>query len=179
MRALVMGRFQPFHLGHLDLVGQAIAGGGGGNEVIVAITSAQFNYLPKDPFTSGERIEMIRDSLREAGVDASRCIVVPLENQFNIATWAGYLRASLPRFDAVYSGNGYVAMLLRDSGIRVVRPRFLDRDRYRASAIRGMMVGGGDWRSRVPAAVSGVIDRIDGVGRLRALAASDTNPTEH
>ena len=52
----MMGRFQPFHLGHLDLVKQILDEC---DEVIIAITSSQFNYLEKDPFTSGERIEMI------------------------------------------------------------------------------------------------------------------------
>ena len=47
-----MGRFQPFHLGHLELVKQILDQC---DEVIIAITSAQFNYLER-PFTAGERI---------------------------------------------------------------------------------------------------------------------------
>ena len=61
-----MGRFQPFHLGHLELVKQILDQC---DEVIIAITSAQFNYLEKDPFTAGERIEMIHNSLKEANLD--------------------------------------------------------------------------------------------------------------
>jgi nicotinamide-nucleotide adenylyltransferase len=53
MRGLMMGRFQPFHFGHLDLVRQILKEC---DEVIIAITSSQFNYLDKDPFTAGERI---------------------------------------------------------------------------------------------------------------------------
>jgi len=62
MRGLMMGRFQPFHLGHLDLVRQILKEC---DEVVIAITSSQFNYLEKDPFTAGERIEMIHNSLIE------------------------------------------------------------------------------------------------------------------
>ena len=69
MRGLMMGRFQPFHLGHLVLVKQILSEC---DEVIIAITSSQFNYLEKDPFTAGERIEMIHQSLKEASVDVSR-----------------------------------------------------------------------------------------------------------
>ena len=72
-----MGRFQPFHNGHLELVKQILEKC---DDVIIAITSSQFNYLEKDPFTAGERIEMIHDSLRESSIDLSRCIVVSLEN---------------------------------------------------------------------------------------------------
>ena len=54
MRGLMMGRFQPFHLGHLDLVRQILKQC---DEIVIAVTSSQFNYLEKDPFTAGERIE--------------------------------------------------------------------------------------------------------------------------
>ena len=54
MRGLMMGRFQPFHLGHLELVKQILDDC---DEVIIALTGSQFNYIEKDPFTSGERIE--------------------------------------------------------------------------------------------------------------------------
>ena len=122
MRGLMMGRFQPFHLGHLDLVRQILKEC---DEVVIAITSSQFNYLEKDPFTAGERIEMIHDSLKESDVDLTRCIILALDNQFNIATWSSYLKSMLPEFDKVYSGNDYVKMLLADSKIKVVKPRIL------------------------------------------------------
>ena len=94
MRALMMGRFQPFHLGHLDLVKQILSEC---DEVIIALTGSQFNYIEKDPFTAGERIEMIHQSLKNENIELSRCYVIPIENQFNVATWAAYLKASLPK----------------------------------------------------------------------------------
>ncbi|MEJ2259859.1 MAG: adenylyltransferase/cytidyltransferase family protein, partial [Nitrosopumilaceae archaeon] len=96
-------------MGHLDLVRQILKEC---DEVIILVTSSQFNYLEKDPFTAGERIEMIHDSIKESDVDLTRCIVLAIENQFNIATWIAYLKSMLPHFDRVYSGNEYVKMLL-------------------------------------------------------------------
>jgi len=72
MRGLVMGRFQPFHLGHLELVKQVLSECGG---IIIAVTGSQFNYIEKDPFTAGERIEMIHESLKEAAIDLSQCYI--------------------------------------------------------------------------------------------------------
>ena len=111
-----MGRFQPFHLGHIDLAKQILEEC---DEVIILVTSSQFNYLEKDPFTAGERIEMIHNSIKESEVDLTRCIILAIENQFNIATWSAYLKSMLPNFDRVYSGNEYVKMLLADSDIDV------------------------------------------------------------
>lgn len=176
MRGLMMGRFQPFHLGHLDLAKQILKEC---DEVIIAITSSQFNYLQKDPFTAGERIEMIHNSLKESTIDLSRCIVVAIENQFNIATWASYLKAALPHFDKVYSGNEYVKMLLADSAIDVVTPKFLDRTKYNATNIRSMIISGDDWQKLVPNTVVKFLEKINAKNRLDIISKSDTKPTEH
>jgi len=176
MRGLMMGRFQPFHLGHLDLVRQILKEC---DEVIILVTSAQFNYLGKDPFTAGERIEMIHNSLKESEVDLTRCMVIALENQFNIATWTSYLKSMLPSFDKVYSGNDYVKMLLDDSDIKVIKPTFLDRSSYNATKIRSMIMSGDNWEQFVPFAVSSFIKKINGKNRLSIISKSDTKPTEH
>jgi len=176
MRGLMMGRFQPFHLGHLNLVKQILDEC---DEVIIAITSSQFNYLEKDPFTSGERIEMIHDSLKESNVDLPRCFIVAIENQFNIATWGSYLKASLPHFDRVYSGNDYVKMLLADSSIDVTSPKFLDRSKYNATHIRSMIITGDDWKPLVPTTVVKFLEKINAKRRLDIISKSDTKPTEH
>ena len=149
------------------------------DEIIIAVASSQYNYLKKDPFTSGERMEMIHLALREAGIDPARYMVSGIENQHNVATWAAYLVAALPKFDRVYSGNPYVSMLLADSGITVVWPDFLHRDAYNATAIRDIMYDGGDWQERVPAAVARYISLINGINRIRIISDSDTNPTQH
>ena len=176
MRGLMMGRFQPFHLGHLDLVNQILQEC---DDVIILVTSAQFNYLEKDPFTAGERIEMIHNSLKDSNVDLSRCIVLALENQFNIATWSSYLKSMLPPFDRVYSGNDYVKMLLNYSNIEVIKPVFLDRQIYSGTKIRSMIISGDDWKKLVPQAVSNFIQKINGQNRLSIINQSDTKPTEH
>lgn len=176
MRGLMMGRFQPFHLGHLELTKQILSEC---DEVVIAITSSQFNYLEKDPFTAGERIEMIHNALNESGLDLSRCFIVGIENQFNIATWASYLKAALPHFDKVYSGNEYVQMLLADSGIEVVPPKFLDRPQYNATRIRKMIISDENWQDLVPKAVTELINKINGLNRIKIISSSETKPTEH
>jgi nicotinamide-nucleotide adenylyltransferase len=176
MRGLMMGRFQPFHLGHLDLVRQILKEC---DEVIILVTSSQFNYLEKDPFTAGERLEMIHNSLKESEVDLTKCMVLAIENQFNIATWSSYLKSMLPHFDKVYSGNDYVKMLLADAKIEVVKPFFLDRNQYNATKIRSMIVSDKNWEKLVPSSVSAFIKKIDGKNRLEIIGKSDTTPTEH
>jgi len=171
-----MGRFQPFHLGHLDLVKQILDDC---DELIIAITSSQFNYLEKDPFTAGERIEMIHNSLKDSSLDLNGIFVASLENQFNVSTWASYLKSALPHFDKVYSGNDYVSMLLSDSGIAVVKPTFLDRTQYNATKIRSMIISDDNWKDYVPNAVYKLLTKINAKNRLTTISQTDTKPTEH
>ncbi len=175
MRGLMMGRFQPFHLGHLELVKQIL---NDCDEVIIALTGSQFNYIEKDPFTSGERIEMIHQTLKENNIDLGRCYIIAIENQFNVATWASYLKSSLPHFDKVYSGNDYVVMLIADSGYTVVSPKFLDRELYNATKIRQMIANDGEWEKLVPSSVSQIIKKINGVKRIKTIFQSETKPQE-
>ena len=176
MRGLMMGRFQPFHLGHLELVKQIL---NECDEVIIALTGSQFNYIEKDPFTSGERIEMIHQTLMENKIDLGRCYIVAIENQFNVATWASYLKSSLPAFDKVYSGNEYVVMLLADFGYTVVPPKFFDREQYNATKIRKMIADDEQWEKLVPNSVSEIIKKINGVKRIKTIFQSDTKPQEY
>lgn len=170
-----MGRFQPFHLGHLRLAEWALGRG----ELVVAAAGAQFNHIAKDPFTAGERIEMIHGSLAEAGADMSHCIVAAVENRPDVATWAAYLRSALPAFDEACSGNGYVRMLMEKAGVKAVEPPMFDRQNLSASRVRELLASGGDWRARVPPAAARVIERAGGPQRLAAIAGTDTDPTTH
>ena len=171
-----MGRFQPFHLGHLELVKQIL---NECDEVIIALTGSQFNYIEKDPFTSGERIEMIHQTLKQNDIDFTKCYIIAIENQFNVATWASYLKSSLPHFDKVYSGNDYVVMLLADSGISVVSPKFLDREQYNATKIRKMIANDEEWEKLLPSSVSEIIKKINGVKRIKTIFKSETKPQEY
>ena len=57
-RCIVLGRFQPFHLGHAGLV-QAAVEHAAGDEVVVAIGSAQAAWEANNPWTAEERQAMI------------------------------------------------------------------------------------------------------------------------
>jgi nicotinamide-nucleotide adenylyltransferase len=168
------GRFQPFHNGHLALAKQIL---GECDELVIVIGSAQFNFIEKDPFTAGERALMIHEALKEAKVDLSKCYVIPVMNDENNARWVAHLRSMAPPFDAIYSGNDFVKHLVRSQDrIPVKIPRFAKREEYNGTAIRGLMLANKKWKHLVPPAVAGVIERVNGIERMKVLAGSDTNP---
>ncbi len=55
-RAVFVGRFQPYHKGHHEAVKYIL---GKYSELVIVVGSAQENYTWENPFTAGERVEMI------------------------------------------------------------------------------------------------------------------------
>jgi nicotinamide-nucleotide adenylyltransferase len=174
-RGLMLGRFQPFHKGHLALTKQILSEC---DELVIIIGSAQFNFIDKDPFSAGERVLMIHDALKEAGIDLSRCYIIPVTNDENNARWLAYLRSMVPPFDVLYSGNDFVKYLARsqDSDIAIEEPVFAEVNEYNGTNIRHLMQDGKPWEHLVPPAVAKVIQQIGGIVRINMLAHSDSNP---
>jgi nicotinamide-nucleotide adenylyltransferase len=174
-RGLMLGRFQPFHKGHLALTTQILSEC---DELVIIIGSAQFNFIDKDPFSAGERVLMIHEALKEAGIDLSRCYIIPVANDENNARWLAYLRSMVPPFDVLYSGNDFVKYLARsqDCDIAIEEPVFAEVNEYNGTNIRHLMQDGKPWEHLVPPAVAKVIQQIGGIVRINMLAHSDSNP---
>ena len=174
-RGLMLGRFQPFHKGHLALTKQILSEC---DELLIIIGSAQFNFIDKDPFSAGERVLMIHEALKEAGVDLSRCYIIPVANDENNARWLAYIRSMVPPFDVLYSGNDFVKYLARsqDSSIVIEGPMFAEINEYNGTNIRRLMQEGKPWEHLVPPAVAKVIQQVGGIVRINMLTRSDSNP---
>lgn len=174
-RGLMLGRFQPFHKGHLALTKQILSEC---DELLIIIGSAQFNFIDKDPFSAGERVLMIHEALKEAGVDLSRCYIIPVANDENNARWLAYIRSMVPPFDVLYSGNDFVKYLARsqDSSIVIEDPMFAEINEYNGTNIRRLMQEGKPWEHLVPPAVANVIQQVGGIVRINMLTRSDSNP---
>ena len=174
-RGLMLGRFQPFHKGHLALTKQILSEC---DELLIIIGSAQFNFIDKDPFSAGERVLMIHEALKEAEIDLSKCYIIPVANDENNARWLAYIRSMVPPFDVLYSGNDFVKYLARsqDSSIVIEDPMFAEINEYKGTNIRRLMQEGKPWEHLVPPAVAKVIQQVGGIVRINMLARSDSNP---
>ena len=168
MRALVVGRFQPFHLGHLEVIRSILREN---SSVIIGIGSAQYSHTLKDPFTAGERHLMISRSLEENKI--YDFYLVPIEDVNSNPLWVAHVESLTPKFSKVYTNNPLVKRLFSEKKYEVQSVSLLNRSRWSGTRIREKMINGGDWRSDVPKQVAEIVDEIDGEGRLRDLARSD------
>lgn len=162
--SLLIGRFQPFHRGHLEVVKKVA---GESDHLTIGIGSAQHSHTMENPFTAGERYLMIAESLKEAGID--RYFIVPIEDLNRYSVWVSQVISLSPPFVRVYSNNPLTRRLFFESGYDVKAPPVFNRSEYSGTEVRRRMASGEDWRSLVPPSVARIIDEMDGVGRMKDL----------
>lgn len=172
MRGLFPGRFQPFHSGHRQFV-ESIAEEV--EEVVVGVGSAQASHAGRNPFTAGERVTMIHRAL--ADLDTTT-YAIPIVDLGRYALWPHHVQSLCPPFETVYSNNPLVRRVCAENGYDVAEVRLIDREVYRGTDIRRLMVADGPWRDRVPDPVVEVIEEVDGVGRLRAVVEHDQHDVD-
>lgn len=169
-RGLYVGRFQPFHLGHLHAVDYILSHV---DEAVIVIGSAQYSHRLDNPFTAGERLTMVRKALNEARIPPSRYWLIPIRDMNVHMMWVAEVRGYTPKFHAVYSNEPLTKRLFMEAGFPVEPIPFSKRHLYLATEIRERMLRNKSWSDLVPKSVAAFIKEIDGVNRLQDLAKTD------
>jgi nicotinamide-nucleotide adenylyltransferase len=146
------------------------------SELIIVVGSAQMSHEPDNPFTAGERIEMIEAALSETGVSKEKYILIPIADAPSHRTWVSYVESQTPRFDIVYSNQPLTRRLLVEAGYEVRTLKLHQRSRFEATEIRRRILKGEDWKELVPASVHRIVSEIDGETRIRDLGRTDRAP---
>lgn len=164
---LFIGRFQPFHKGHLATVKFALAKV---DKLVIVVGSAQKSHEPRNPFTTGERVRMIKESLDSEKVGAGNIQIIPVPDVDVHSLWTQQVDMLVPKYDVVFANDPFTLMLFRERGIKTVEAPLVDRSEMQATEIRSMMAKGGKWEVLVPAPVAKIVKEINGVERVKAIA---------
>ena len=168
---LFIGRFQPFHKGHLATVKFALEKV---EQLVIVVGSAQKSHEPRNPFTAGERIRMIKESLDSDGeTDVRRILIIPVPDTDVHALWTHQVDMLVPKYDVVFANDLFTLMLFQEKGIKALEAPLYRRDEMKATEIRKRMIAEEVWEDLVPIPVSKVIKEINGVERVKALSRRD------
>jgi nicotinamide-nucleotide adenylyltransferase len=163
MKALFVGRFQPFHKGHLYAIKQAMKKF---DKITIGIASAQFKDTLNNPFSHEERKKMIEACLK-GYEDKYEIILIP--DFGDDKTWADYCLKKAD-FDVVITGNEWTKRCFE--GIKkVIEPDFLEPEKYSATNIREKILKNERWEDLVPKEVVKIIKSINGEERIRKIYA--------
>ncbi len=158
-------------MGHVEAVKHILSEN---DELIIVVGSAQYSHTFDNPFTAGERIEMVRMALEEVGVDLRRVLIIPVPDVGSHSIWVSHIKSLTPCFQTVYTNNPLVTQLFMEAGYEVKPIKMFRRDELIATRIRKMMAEGEEWKSFVPKSVADFIEKIDGVKRLRTIISTDS-----
>lgn len=165
-----MGRFQPFHLGHLEAVSYIL---GRVDELVIVVGSAQHSHTLENPFTAGERLTMIRLALKEAGIGPDRYTVIPLPDAEFHKVWVAHLLSQTPSFELVYTNEPLTSRLLKEAGLKVEHIPMFNRNLYTATEVRKRLLNGANWQELLPKSVATYLKQIGGDERLSDISNSD------
>ena len=172
MRGLLVGRMQPVHNGHLQVIKSILEEV---DEVIIGIGSAQLSHTMKDPFTAGERVMMLTKALSENGIPASKYYIIPIQDVACNSVWVAHVKMLTPPFECIYSGNPLVQQLFIEAGNKVTEPPLFNREIYSGTEVRKRILADKDWELLVPKSVVNVIDEIDGISRMKRLSKKEAS----
>lgn len=162
---LFVGRFQPFHDGHLQAIKFALMKV---DRLVIVVGSSQRDHEKRNPFTLGERLEMLWRALKDEGL-LERIVTVPVPDVENHAVWVRTIEVSSPRFEVVFSNDPLTLLLFKEEGYETVEVPLQNRALYMATEIRRRMVGDEDWEDLVPKTVAEYLKEIDGVERVKRI----------
>jgi nicotinamide-nucleotide adenylyltransferase len=160
--ALIIGRFQPFHLGHVRLIEEAAKEA---DHILIGVGSSQEDHTKNNPFTAREREEMIKRSLK----DGKKYSIYEIPDIGNDKRWVSHVAGIVPSFDVVYTNGALERKLFAEAGCRVHATGLYNREKYAGTEIRRRIVSGEPWEDLVPEGTLEVMEKTKGVERIRVL----------
>lgn len=140
-RGLVIGRFQPPHLGHLSVINQVLEEN---DEIIIVVAAAQLSHTQKNPLTAGERLELLHAMLRTENINPERYWLIPALDIMDNLLWVHHIRRLIPEFDTFYGNNPFTKMLFEEAGLKVKETGIINRGMFEGTKIRAKLMNDED-----------------------------------
>jgi nicotinamide-nucleotide adenylyltransferase len=156
--AVFIGRFQPFHNGHLYSLKKAaqIA-----DHVLVGIGSSQESGTENNPWTFEQRKKMVGEVVHAEKLENSVVDIVSIPDFATDDEWADYVQHMIeePPHDrgqiVIVGNNPWTNEVMKKAGYDVYETGLYERDELEGVKIRSLMrSGNNEWKSRVPKAVN-------------------------
>ena len=164
MNGLLIGRFQPFHLGHLEAVNFAL------NKVEnlwIGIGSSNKYNEKKNPFSADERRKMITLSVDDSIITRIKIFDIPDVGDHK--KWTYSIDKIVPEYNLVFSNDEFTKTLFEKREMNVVPVVLKDRGKFSGTNIRELIADDENWQDLVPRGTKKVLDKIDAKERLKNL----------
>jgi len=145
MNGLLIGRFQPFHLGHLEALQFALSKV---DKLWVGLGSSNKPAEKNNPFTAEQRKEMILSSIDDSMKERISIFFIPdLDNHLK---WIEKIDTIVPKFEIIFSNDELTKHLYSKRDIKVESIPFLNRESLSGTNIRDLIISDQKWDDLVP-----------------------------
>lgn len=164
MNGLLIGRFQPFHLGHLDALHFALSKV---DKLWIGLGSSNKPLEKNNPFSAEERKEMILSSIDESMKQRIQIYFIPdLENHIK---WIELIDTIVPKFDIIFTNDELTRHLYSKRDVEVLSIPFSKRDILSGTNIRDMIISNQKWENLVPEGTKNFLYKTSAKHRLKNL----------
>jgi len=164
MDGLLIGRFQPFHLGHLDALHFALSKV---DKLWIGLGSSNKPLQKDNPFSTEERKEMILASIDDSMKQRIQIYFIPdLDNHIK---WIELINTIVPKFNIIFTNDELTRHLYSKRDVTVLSIPFVKRDILSGTNIRNMIISDQKWEDLVPEGTKNFLYKTSGKQRLKNL----------
>ncbi|HXT83711.1 MAG TPA: nicotinamide-nucleotide adenylyltransferase [Verrucomicrobiae bacterium] len=173
-RGLFVGRFQPLHNGHINSIKYCLDKV---EELIVVIGSSDKSFESKNPFTAGERIEIIREAIcSEINKETlQKIFIIPVPDIGIHRLWTYNMEILVPKYNIVFTNDQFTSLLFRERGIQIDHPELINREILSATEVRSRIINNKNWKELVSITTVNIIEEIKGIERIKTINKINTD----
>ena len=164
MNGLLIGRFQPFHLGHLEALQFALSKV---DKLWLGLGSSNKPIEKSNPFSAEERKKMILSSIDDSMKNKITIYFIP--DVDNHVKWIEKIDTIVPKFDIVFSNDPLTDHLYSKRTVQVISIPFLKRDQLSGTRIRDLIKSDQKWDDLVPSGTKLILENLDLKNRKKIL----------
>ena len=164
MNGLLIGRFQPFHLGHLAALQFAIPKV---DKLWLGLGSSNKPIEKNNPFSIDERKKMILSSIDDS--IQNKISIFPIPDLDNHVRWIQNIDTIVPDYEIIFSNDPMTEHLYSKRNVQVIAIPFLKRDQLSGTRLRDLIKSDQKWDDLVPEGTKLILENLDAKNRLKIL----------
>jgi len=164
MNGLLIGRFQPFHLGHLAALRFALPKV---DKLWLGLGSSNKPMEKNNPFSVDERKKMILSSIEDS--IKNKISIFPIPDLDNHVKWIQNIDTIVPDYEIIFSNDPMTEHLYSKRKIQVITIPFLKRDQLSGTRLRDLIKSDQKWDDLVPEGTKIILENLDAKNRLKIL----------
>lgn len=164
MNGLLIGRFQPFHLGHLEALQFALSKV---DKLWLGLGSSNKPMEKTNPFSVEERKQMIMSSIDDS--IKNKISIYPIPDLDNHVKWIENIDTIVPDYQIVFSNDPMTEYLYSKRNVNVMTIPFFKRDQLSGTRLRDLIKSDQKWDDLVPEGTKLLLQKFDAKNRLKIL----------